>query len=66
MNKIISKFFRIFIGIFLIISGLLKVNDTIGFSYKLNEYFQVLHIEFFSYLFYPNLLILNYNHFKKK
>lgn len=48
MNKFISNFFRIFIGIFLIISGLLKVNDTIGFSYKLNEYFQVLHIEFFS------------------
>ena len=48
MNKIISTFLRVFIGVFLIISGLLKVNDTIGFSYKLNEYFQVLNIEFFS------------------
>ena len=53
MNKIISNFLRIFIGVFLIISGLLKVNDTIGFSYKLNEYFQVLHIDFFSTLSLP-------------
>ena len=48
MNKVVTIFLRIFIGVFLIISGLLKANDTIGFSYKLNEYFQVLGLEFFT------------------
>lgn len=46
--KIIVGFFRIFIGIFFIISGLIKLNDPMGFSFKLQDYFaaEVLNLEF--------------------
>ncbi|WP_299119180.1 BT_3928 family protein [uncultured Winogradskyella sp.] len=39
---------RIFVGILFIISGFIKLNDPLGFSYKLQEYFgsDVLNIEF--------------------
>ena len=32
---------RILVGVLFIISGLIKANDTIGFGYKLEEYYQV-------------------------
>ena len=40
---------RIFVGILFIISGFIKLNDPLGFSYKLQEYFSsdVLNLEFF-------------------
>ncbi len=39
---------RIFVGVLFIISGFVKLNDPLGFSYKLQEYFsaQVLNLEF--------------------
>lgn len=39
---------RIFVGVLFIISGFIKLNDPLGFSYKLEEYFSadVLNIEF--------------------
>lgn len=39
--KIIVNFSRIIVGILFIISGLIKANDPLGFSYKLEEYFEV-------------------------
>lgn len=39
MKKAIVPFSRIFVGVLFIISGLIKLNDPIGFSYKLAEYF---------------------------
>ncbi|WP_395077053.1 BT_3928 family protein [Flavobacterium sp.] len=33
------QFSRLFVGILFIISGLIKLNDPVGFSYKLDEYF---------------------------
>jgi len=41
---------RIFVGILFIISGFIKLNDPVGFSFKLQEYFSpdVLNIEFMS------------------
>ena len=39
MKNVIVAFSRIFVGILFIISGLIKLNDPIGFSYKLGEYF---------------------------
>jgi uncharacterized membrane protein YphA (DoxX/SURF4 family) len=39
MKNIITQFSRIFVGILFIISGLLKLDDPVGFSYKLAEYF---------------------------
>jgi uncharacterized membrane protein YphA (DoxX/SURF4 family) len=39
MKNIITQFSRVFVGILFIISGLLKLDDPVGFSYKLGEYF---------------------------
>jgi uncharacterized membrane protein YphA (DoxX/SURF4 family)/peroxiredoxin len=39
MKNILTQCSRIFVGILFIISGLIKLNDPIGFSYKLTEYF---------------------------
>jgi len=46
--KYITHLFRIFVGGLFIFSGLIKLNDPIGFSYKLQEYFSpdVLNIPF--------------------
>ena len=46
--KILILISRIFVSILFIISGLIKANDTIGFSYKLNEYFEVFSLTFLS------------------
>ena len=39
MKNTITQFSRLFVGILFIISGLIKLNDPMGFSYKLEEYF---------------------------
>ena len=39
--KILIWFSRILVGGLFIFSGLIKANDTVGFSYKLQEYFEV-------------------------
>lgn len=39
--KIITAISRIVVGTLFIFSGLIKANDPMGFSYKLEEYFQV-------------------------
>ncbi len=46
--KIIVSISRIFVGVLFIISGLIKLNDPLGFSYKLQEYFSadVLNLTF--------------------
>lgn len=46
--KYITHISRIFVGILFIISGFIKLNDPLGFSYKLQEYFgaDVLNMEF--------------------
>lgn len=47
MKKLVW-FCRIFVGLLFIFSGLIKINDPLGFSYKLEEYFEVFHIGFLS------------------
>ncbi|WP_395042846.1 BT_3928 family protein [Flavobacterium sp.] len=49
MKNKITQFSRIFVGILFIISGLIKLNDPVGFSYKLAEYFSepVFNMPFF-------------------
>ncbi|AKA34308.1 BT_3928 family protein [Flagellimonas lutaonensis] len=37
--KFLVGFSRIFVGVLFIISGLIKLNDPLGFSFKLEEYF---------------------------
>lgn len=39
---------RLLVGVLFIISGFIKANDTLGFSYKLDEYFLVFGTPFFS------------------
>jgi uncharacterized membrane protein YphA (DoxX/SURF4 family) len=41
-------FCRIGVGLLFIFSGLIKANDPLGFSYKLEEYFEVFHITFLN------------------
>ena len=41
-------FCRIVVGLLFIFSGLIKANDPLGFSYKLEEYFEVFHMLFLS------------------
>ncbi|POY40742.1 DoxX family protein [Flavobacterium alvei] len=49
MKNFIAQFSRLFVGILFIISGLIKLNDPLGFSYKLDEYFSepVFNMPFF-------------------
>lgn len=46
--KILTHFSRLIVGVLFIISGLIKLNDPVGFSFKLEEYFaeNVLNIPF--------------------
>lgn len=46
--KVIVGICRIFVGVLFIISGLIKLNDPVGFSFKLKDYFapEVLNLEF--------------------
>lgn len=39
---------RIVVGALFIFSGLIKLNDPLGFSYKLEEYFEVFHLTFLN------------------
>lgn len=46
--KLLTHISRILVGVLFIISGLIKLNDPVGFSFKLEEYFgaNVLNLEF--------------------
>ena len=48
MKKALLNFARIFVGVLFVFSGLIKANDSIGFGYKLQEYFEVFHIPFLN------------------
>jgi len=41
-------FARLFVGVLFLFSGLIKANDPLGFSYKLQEYFEVFHLIFLN------------------
>lgn len=45
--KFLTHFSRVFVGVLFIISGLIKANDTIGFGYKLVEYFEIFNMPIF-------------------
>src|SRR6266496_4062431 len=48
MRKFLTITSRILVGVLFIISGFIKANDPLGFSYKLDEYFTVFHMEWMS------------------
>ncbi len=58
--KWITSIFRIFVGALFIFSGLIKINDPVGFSIKLSEYFEVFSNDFagFFHYFIPYSLTL--------
>jgi len=60
MRNILTQFSRVFVGILFIISGLIKLNDPVGFSYKLAEYFSepVFNMPFFVPYVLPMALFL--------
>nr|MBC7612030.1 DoxX family protein [Pseudopedobacter sp.] len=47
-NNILLWLARILVGLLFIFSGLIKLNDPLGFSYKLEEYFEVFHLIFLN------------------
>ncbi|MBD1365267.1 DoxX family protein [Mucilaginibacter sp. ZT4R22] len=48
MKNSLIWFCRIAVGLLFIFSGLIKANDPLGFSYKLEEYFEVFHLTFLN------------------
>lgn len=46
--KLILNLFRIVVGVLFIFSGLIKANDPLGLSYKMDEFFEVLHMTWLS------------------
>jgi uncharacterized membrane protein YphA (DoxX/SURF4 family) len=46
--KWLTQISRILVGVLFIISGLIKANDTLGFSYKLLEYFEIFNTQFLN------------------
>jgi uncharacterized membrane protein YphA (DoxX/SURF4 family) len=58
--NILIQFSRYFVGVFFIISGLVKLNDPVGTAIKLQEYFEVFAADFgsFFHLFVPAALFL--------
>ena len=48
MQKGALNFSKWFVGCLFIFSGLIKANDPLGFGYKLQEYFEVFHINFLN------------------
>jgi len=48
MQNVLLRCSRVFVGALFIFSGLIKANDPLGFGYKLQEYFEVFHMNFLS------------------
>ncbi len=48
--KILAQISRILVGVLFIISGFIKANDPLGFSYKLDEYFEVFHLPWMTHV----------------
>ncbi|QHS59518.1 BT_3928 family protein [Chitinophaga agri] len=46
--KLLLNLLRIIVGVLFIFSGLVKANDPLGLSYKMDEFFEVLHMTFLS------------------
>lgn len=58
--KLLVGFCRVFVGLLFIFSGLVKLNDPVGFSFKLDEYFSaaVLGLEFLQPFALPLAIFL--------
>ncbi len=48
--KVLAQISRFLVGVLFIISGFIKANDPLGFSYKLDEYFGVFHMPWLTHI----------------
>jgi len=54
--KLFINISRLFVGILFIFSGLIKANDPLGLSYKMQEFFEVWNIHWldnYTLVFFP-------------
>lgn len=56
--KHILVFFRLFVGLLFIFSGLIKANDPMGLSYKMQEFFEIWHWGFLNEYTLPFSIIM--------
>lgn len=56
--KALQVISRILVGALFVVSGLIKANDTVGFSFKLAEYFEVFGMEFLEPMALPLAMII--------
>jgi len=54
---------RWMVGIVFIFSGFVKGIDPMGFQYKLNDYFEALHLKFLDFFSFPGALIVPFAEF---
>jgi len=57
--KAIVNIVRIIVGVLFIFSGLVKANDPMGLSYKMQEFFEIWGIHQFNYLTLPLSVLMN-------
>jgi uncharacterized membrane protein YphA (DoxX/SURF4 family) len=57
--KLFLNLLRIIVGVLFIFSGLVKANDPLGLSYKMDEFFEVLHMTFMSHYSLAYAIITN-------
>jgi uncharacterized membrane protein YphA (DoxX/SURF4 family) len=46
--RLLLNAIRIFVGVLFIFSGLIKANDPLGLSYKMQEFFEIWHLDFLN------------------
>lgn len=46
--RVLTTISRVLVGLLFIFSGWIKANDPLGFSYKLEEYYHVFHLDFLA------------------
>ncbi len=46
--KLLINFVRVFVGVLFIFSGLVKANDPLGLSYKMQEFFELWNMHFLN------------------
>lgn len=54
---------RWIVGIVFVFSGFVKGIDPMGFDYKLNDYFEALHLKLFDFFLFPGAFILPFAEF---
>ncbi len=57
--KVVLHIIRFWVGLLFIVSGLLKANDPLGLSYKMQEFFEVFQLHFMNGLALPFSLAMN-------